>query len=342
MNPMTPDYVSPPSLAERLSFQNTTMEIPGTVPRKFRAFRGKKVPLRTDRQRSGVWLTPDEAERFGVSDPRSLLPPGGKLLNSPSGSRAALGNFYHAGQHWVAVVQPEFLQTVLVQQEIFLRGPITRRPLAAHGQIRFLFRKGAQVELLPQDKDQAPYTGQPVDDFIASAEAVAPQINGFPSYTLYGGARGWYRQCLRFVSTAEKAQRMIAEKRTVNQFLLHLREGEPAKVFLEALRRAHQIGMDIPYNIFAIGGTQCVYEMFNILDRSILDERDDNGFLVSLYKQFDRVPLFVGRYLERRGLRYTEPVNKRFPTTFNEEQNLGAEELEHLRGQLDALAKMQS
>ena len=58
--------------------------------------------------------------------------------------------------------------------------------------------------------------------------------------------------------------------------------------------------------------------------------------------QFDRVPLFVGRYLERRGLRYTEPVNKRFPTTFNEEHKLAAEELEHLRSQLAALAKMQS
>lgn len=339
---MTPDHVSPLTLEERLTFEKTTMEIPGTVPLKFRSFRGKKVSLRTDRQRSGIWLTPAEAGQFGVADPGSLLPPGSRIHNAHPGSRVAFGNFYHAGRHWVAVVQPELLQTVLVQQEIFLRGPITRRPLAAHGQIRFLFRQGAQVELLPQDKEQAPYAGAPVDDFIASAEAVPPQINGFPAYSLYGGARGWYRQCLRFVSTAEKAQRMVAEKRTVNQFLLHLREGEPAKVFLEALRRAHQIGMDIPYNIFAIGGTQCVYEMFNILDRSILDERHDNGFLVSLYKQFDRVPLFVGRYLERRGLRYTEPVNKRFPTTFNEENNLSAEALEHLRGQLDALAKMQS
>jgi hypothetical protein len=338
---MTKDHVSPLTLQERLTFENTTMVIPGSVPRKFRGYRGQSVGLRTEKQRSAVWLTPDEASSLGVDDPSSLLAPGTPPSALNAQSRVALGNFRHQGHHWVAVIRTGSVQTVLVQQEVFLRGPITRRPLAAHGQIRFLLQKGAAVELLPQEPGQEPYQGPPVDDFIASSEAVPPRIEKFPVYSLYGGARGWYRQCLRFVSTPEKTRDMLDGKNSVNQFLLYLQPGEPPKVLLEALRRALEIGMDLAYNIFAIGGTQCVYEMFNILDRSILDERDNNTFLVKLYKHFDRVPLFVGRYLERRGLRYSEPKNKRFPT-LDEELKLSPEELEHLRMKLTALAKVQS
>ena len=341
MNSMSPQQASALTLEERLTFDNTTMVIPRSVPRKFRDYRGQSVPLRTGKQRSAVWLTPAEASSFGVEDPDSLLPPGSSLKAVEPNSRVALGNFRHQGHHWIAVIRVDSVQTILVQQEIFLRGPITHRPLAAHGQIRFLLQKNASVQLLPQEPGQGTYEGQPLDDFIASAEAVPPRIKGFPAYSLYGGARGWYRQCLRFVSTAEKALDMLTGENTVNQFLLHLKPGEPPKVLLEALRRAHQMGMDVTYNIFAIGGTQCVYEMFNILDHSILDERDNLGFLTKLYKHFDRIPLFVGRYLDYRGLRYTEPKHKQFPT-LNEELDLSPEDSEHLRLKLDTLAKVQS
>lgn len=338
---MTGDPASPPTLEQRLRFERSTMEIPSSVPRKFRNYRGQSVPLITGRKRSAIWLTPDEAASLGIPYPELLLPPGSRSSAIQPGSRVALGNFRHQGTHWAATIPADSIHTVLVQQEIFLRGPLTRRPLAAHGQIRFLLRQNAKVELYPQEKDQPPYDGPGVDDFIASSEAVAPDLPGFPSYSLYGGARGWYRQCLRFISTAEKTQNMLAGGNAVNQFLLHLQPGEPPKVLLESLRRALEIGMDIPYNIFAVGGTQCVYEMFNILDRSILDERDNKGFLVKLYKQFDRVPLFVGRYLERRGLRYTEPVNKHFPT-LEEELDLSPDERQGLRSKLELLAKVQS
>lgn len=338
---MIQEDASPLTLEERLAFRNTAMEIPRSVPRKFRGLQGQSFPLRTERQRSAVWLTATEAALFGVQDPGSLLSPGSPPSALRPKARVAFGNFRHQGKHWVAVVRADSAQTILIQQEIFLRGPLTGRPLAAHGQIRFLLQDSAKVELLPQEPGQEPYQGPPVDDFIASAEAVAPRIEGFPSYSLYGGARGWYRLCMRFISTEEKARDMLSAKNKVNQFLLHLQDGEPPKVFLQSLRRAHKLGMDMPYNIFAIGGTQCVYEMFNILDRSILDERDSNGFLVTLFKQFDRVPLFVGRYLERRGLRYTEPINKHFPS-LDEELNLSADERQHLRLKLDALTKLQS
>lgn len=315
-------------LQKRFRFEDENIVLPDTVPEEFREWVGKTVPLRSHTLRSVFWLEPVEASLFGVRDPESLLareghPDSGK-------SRIAISNFRHAEQHWVAVLLIETIDAVLAQQQVFLRSPWLKRPLAAHGQLRFILDEGFPIELYPQEDDQSPYGSDPVDDFIVSAEAVPPDIEGFPDYNLIGGARGWFRQSLRFVSTSDKAEKLMEEGRTVNQFLLALKKEEAPKALVESVRRSDEIGLDSNYHTLAIGGTQCVYEMFNILDRAILKNREDPTFSSKFWRMFDRMPLFIGRYLSNRGLRYSQPDKRNYPT-LNEEVSLSPEQQDRLR-----------
>ncbi len=325
-------------LAQRFRFDDVTMVVPSSVPGRFREYRGREVPLRTDLRRSGIWLTAAQAEVFGVAEPGRLLQPGESPGDEAGKTHLALANFRHAGRHWIAVFPLFGLQTVIVQQQIFRRAPVFRHPLAAHGQIRFLLAEPEAVEMLAQEDGDEPSALDPVDDFVFSAEAVGPRIEGFPDYSLWGGARGWYRQSMRFLSTEEKAAAIFEEGQTVNQYLLDLQEGEAEKIFLEAVRRSHRMGLDESYHTLAIGGTQCAYEMFNILDRAILDSRENPGLGPALWRNFDRLPLFMGRYLKERGLRFAEAKNNRFPT-LNAEFAMGEEEAVSLRARLEKLAQ---
>lgn len=327
-------------LRGRLEFRGVKMKVPGTVRREFRRFRGEEVDVDATGARSAIWLTPAEAEVFGVAEAEKLIPPTAEPGDLPESGRLALANFWHDGENWVAVVRPAEVQNVIVQQEIFLRSPIFKRPLAAHGQIRFIFREGACLELHPQEAGQAPYAGRPVDDIVVSAEAARPKIDGFPAFDLIGGAKGWFRQSMRFTSTEDKAERMVQTGHTVHQFLLHLEGAEPQRVFLEAVRRANEIGLDMPYNLLAIGGTQCVYEMFNILDRSVVMRRKKPGWSIRLFRMFDRMPLMVGQYLSHRGLRYTEPAGVTFPT-LNEEWTMSEEAKRRLERKLERFGPWQ-
>jgi hypothetical protein len=252
----------------------------------------------------------------------------------------AFANFWHDGENWVAAVRPEDVQNVIVQQEIFLRSPIFKKPLAAHGQIRFILRAGSQLELHPQEEGQAAYAGKAVDDVVVSAEAARPLIDGFPDFDMIGGVKGWFRQSMRFTSTEDKAERMMENGHTVYQFLLHLEGPEPARVFLESVRRANEIGLNMPYNLLAIGGTQCVYEMFNILDRAVIKRRKAPGWGSRLFQIFDRMPLLIGQYLTNRGLRYTAPAGVTFPT-FNQEMAMSEEETKRLERKLERFGPMQ-
>jgi hypothetical protein len=332
--------VSIENLRDRLEFRGVKMKVPSTVRREFRRFRGEEVAVDATGARSAIWLTAAEAELFGVKEAATLMPPVAEFADPPQVGRLAFANFWHDGENWVAVVQPSEVQNVIVQQEIFLRSPIFKRPLAAHGQIRFIFREGAHLELHPQEAGQAPYAGRPVDDIVVSAEAARPQIEGFPAFDLIGGAKGWFRQSMRFISTEDKAERMMETGHTVHQFLLHLQGEEPQRVFLEAVRRANEIGLDMPYNLLAIGGTQCVYEMFNILDRSVVKRRKKPGWSSRLFQMFDRMPLMVGQYLSHRGLRYTEPTGVTFPT-LNEEWAMSEEAKRRLERKLERFGPCQ-
>lgn len=316
------------TLQKRFRFEDENIVLPDTVPEEFKGWVGKTVPLRSHTLRSVFWLEPDVASLFGVREPDSLLSQSEQPV--PGKSRLAISNFRHAEQHWVAVLPVETIDAVLAQQQVFLRSPFLKRPLAAHGQLRFVLDEGSPIELYPQEDDQSPYESTPVDDFIVSAEAVPPDIEGFPDYNLIGGARGWFRQSLRFVSTADKAEKLMEQGRTVNQFLLALKREEAPKALVESVRRSDEIGLGSNYHTLAIGGTQCVYEMFNILDRAILQKREDPGFSTQFWRMFDRMPLFIGRYLSNRGLRYSQPEKKNFPT-LNEEVSLSPEQHDRLR-----------
>jgi len=329
------------TLRERLGFHGVTMKVPNTVRKEFRKFQGQEVPVDGEARRSAVWLTPYEAALIGVEDASGLLGPDEESLDAPPGSRIAFANFWHDEQYWVAVVRPAEVQNVLAQQEIFLRSPIFKRPLAAHGQLRLIFREGAELSLYPQNEGQGAYLGEPVDDIVVSAEAVRPRIEGFPDFDLVGGARGWFRQSIRFMSTEFKVSKMLDSGHTVHQFLLHLKGPEPGRVFLEAIRRSHQIGLDLPYNLLAIGGTQCVFEMFNILDRSVVRHRPKPSFFIRLFRMMDRFPLMVGQYLHHRGLRYTEPAGVTFPT-LNEETAMSEEQRHRLERKLETFGPVES
>ncbi len=332
--------VSIEELRSRLEFRGVKMKVPSTVRREFRSFRGAEVAVDATGARSAIWLAPQEAALFGVKDAASLMPPVEELADPAKGARLAFANFWHDGENWIAVVQPAEVQNVVVQQEIFLRSPIFKRPLAAHGQMRFIFRDGCALELYPQEEGQLPYAGRPVDDIVVSAEAARPQIDGFPTFDMIGGAKGWFRQSMRFTSTEDKAERMMETQHTVYQFLLHLEGAEPQRVFLESVRRANEIGLDMPYNLLAIGGTQCVYEMFNILDRSVVKRRKKPGWFTRVFRMFDRMPLMVGQYLSHRGLRYTEPAGVTFPT-LNEEWAMSEEEKRRLERKLERFGPCQ-
>ena len=62
-------------LRGRLEFRGVTMKVPDSVRKEFRSFRGSEVAVDATGARSAIWLTPQEAEFFGVRDSADLVPP---------------------------------------------------------------------------------------------------------------------------------------------------------------------------------------------------------------------------------------------------------------------------
>ncbi|MEM0970757.1 MAG: hypothetical protein AAGJ31_15490, partial [Verrucomicrobiota bacterium] len=280
-----------------------------------------EVKLRTDQRRSIIWLSPEEASLFPapLGQEHLLGPISPSAVSIPAEkTHVAIANFRHQEDHWIALIPITPVQAILAQQEIFLRSPTFKRPLAAHGQLRFLLPEGCPIHLVPQRPDQAPLEISHLDDFIVSAEAVPPLIPDFPDYSLLGGTKGWFRQSVRFISTSDKVAEMEETGHEINQYLLALSPEETSQVLLESIRRSDEVGVHTTYNTLAIGGTQCVYEMFNILDRAVLDSRTETGWDRKLSKKFDRLPLYVGRYLKSRGLRYSEGTDHEMPSLNDE------------------------
>ncbi len=301
------------SLRRSFAFETATIKVPRSVPEQFRSHAGQIMRLNTSAKRSVVALTSAEAALFGVPVDDGLLAPG-ELPKGPDDRRLiAVANVFHEDQFWIGLIDPRGVQHVIMEQEVFIEFEPTDQPLAAHGQLRFLMQPGAGIQLYPQEDGQATYTGAPIDDFIMSAEATGPDIEGFPGYDLLGGTKGWFNQTLRLVSTGEKSSQMLERDHQVQQFLLRLQGEEPRNVLIEAIRRSHEMGLTTPYNTLAIGGTQCVFEAFNILDRAVLKRRKPT-LRLWLSRLMDRAPIFVDTYLEARDLRYDAPELNDFPT----------------------------
>lgn len=328
-----------PELEKRFAFDGVTIKVPHSVPAAFRQHSGRHVQIDTSKIRSIVWLTPDESEMLALPvDRTGLLPPRDGLEGGDDNRSIAMANVFHDGQFWIGVIRPADVENVIMEQEVFLKFDLTGQPLAAHGQLRFLMKPESGIELHPQGEGQASYSGPPICDFIASAEAVPPAIEGFPSYDLVGGAEGWFRQSLRFISTTDKTNQMLSHHHNVNQYLLRLSEMEARRVLLEAIRRSDEIGLHTMYNTLAIGGTQCVFEAFNILDRAVLENRKARRLRLWFSRMFDRMPIFFESYLEARELLYDEDKVPEFPP-LEEEVKLSPERQRELRQEIARLSQ---
>ncbi|MEM0968168.1 MAG: hypothetical protein AAGJ31_02350 [Verrucomicrobiota bacterium] len=328
------------SLRRHLAFDGVTMKVPNTVPEEVRSFAGQSIPLNTRKRRSVLCLTEEQALLFGLNVDNGVLAPG-EVSEEPFDQRPlALANIYHNEQFWVGLVNPAQVQNTFMQQEVFLTLGSTDHTLAAHGQLRFLMLPGSGIELLPQEEGQSPYDGPPIHDFIISAEATGPDLEGYPDYDLVGGLKGWFRQSMRLISTVEKAEQMLGRDNEVHQFLLQLTPKESRNVLIEAIGRSHHIGLSQPYNTLAIGGTQCVYEAFNILDRAVINHRKPTVRL-RFSRALDRIPIFIDTYLDLRGLRHEAPDLRDFPT-LNEEMAMDAATREELRRRLMAVYEASS
>ncbi len=288
-------------LRKRFAFDGVTMVVPRAVPEEFRSYAGEAFPLNTTALRSVVWLSENEVAPFGIPLEGSNLVHPGQEDSEVDGAALVIANVFHEDRFWIGLVRPADVEHVFMQQEVFLKLEATGQPLAAHGQLRFLMREGTGIHLFAQEEGQPAFDGEPLNDFIASAEAIGPAIEGFPSYDLVGGTKGWYRQALRFLSLEAKAPQMLEREHNINQYLLRLRGIEKRAVLVETVRRSNEMGLTVPYNTLAIGGTQCVFEAFNILDRAVLSHRKRKSLRMWVSRLFDRVPIFVANYHDARG-----------------------------------------
>lgn len=123
-------------------------------------------------------------------------------LPEPQSEEVWIANLRHQDKFWVARIPKDSVADVLFEIERFdyggkiLAGLNQRRWYAAHAEVRFKFKNGKEVTLIPQFKNDHSSTQQ-IQDLVVSSEAVRKK--GEPFNPLKGN-RGHYGLAKRVLS----------------------------------------------------------------------------------------------------------------------------------------------
>lgn len=192
-------------------------------------------------QRSVVLLSSEEAANYGDSHRMWVV-----------------ANVSHQGKFWVAKIPVDGVADVIYQIEHF-----PAIVPAAHTELRFRFRKGKEVILLPQASNS---TTEPVrlSDLVYSVEAVT--VPG-EKYDVVAGLFDNFALAYRLVSLADRAEQMIGQKQhRVEQLKLSLTPEQNQRLLQNAIERGNRAGMNRMYNTIE---PNCTTEVFYPLDAAI-------------------------------------------------------------------------
>lgn len=214
--------------------------------------KGERVDTRE--KRSMKRLTPKEAKPY-------LTPEELQGLIDGDGTEV-IANFRHEGRFWVAVIPPDAVEEMIVQQEDF-----DAVVPAAHGQIGFKMHEGKQVKLVSQvpSADVEPVF---LDSIVYSAEAAG--ILG-RNYNLVEGTKDYYVIAHRLVSNLDRARDALDAGQTVHQYRIQLppeldTQQSRNTYFQSVLNHATDVGMT---EIYHTVNNNCILAVFRHLDALI-------------------------------------------------------------------------
>lgn len=247
-------------------------------------------------------------QRIDASERRPL-----RILNGPEAAPFAprageivAANFRHDGRFWIVKFDPTAVERVIFQKWDFGEkrvrvGAFGRTLLdfellhVAHTELRFKFRAGRGAVLYAQRAYAEGETAVPeterVEDAVNSVEVV-----GVPgaSFSVYGGLTNRFVAVRRFKSLKENFyERVIRERRVVEQWDLLMDDDRKARLFERAVRESDSDGLDALYHLFR---RSCTTEAFRLID-SVM-----NYGIRTWRTFFRRIPHNPELYLWARGL----------------------------------------
>jgi hypothetical protein len=201
--------------------------------------------LDTSEQRSIRILSPDQAAAYGLTPDRDRI--------------FVIANLRHAGRYWVAEIDPQAVEEVILQVEYF---PAVVP--AAHTQLCFRFRPGQAPRLVPQI-GPADSGATRLTDLVYSVEA-AYLIHGEP-YDLVKGTQDHYATAYRFVSLETRYRQMVLhEHHRVEQIRLKLAPEERRRLLIRVLRDSDAAQLGRMYDTL---GLNCTTELIRAIDGSV-------------------------------------------------------------------------
>ncbi|WP_127024318.1 lipoprotein N-acyltransferase Lnb domain-containing protein [Chroococcidiopsis cubana] len=177
---------------------------------------------------------------------------------NPKPGTIAIANVSHKGKFWVAQVPVNGVQDAIYQiEQMFNSCPL------CHSQLRFRFKPGSEVILVPQSLSESP-TEVRLSDLVYSIEATGTPGAGFNPA---GALANLFGLSFRLVSLEDRAQRMIiVDKHKVEQIRLALRPEEKQKLLKNAMLQADRSGMKFMYSFY---DRNCTTELFKVIDSSV-------------------------------------------------------------------------
>ncbi len=274
--------------------------------------------MRLDEMRPVHILSPEEALDYAV---KANLP-------APAPGEIWVANIRHQNKYWVARIQPQSVEEVLYLIERFdPEGPILaalnkRRWFAAHAEVRFKFKKGMPVTLIPQFTNDS---NPPIElsDLVFSSEAV--RRKGEPFKPLKGD-NGHYGLAKRFLSLDQVINDSIRKLgHEIAQFPIRVSgnrdqaDQQRQNYLLSALRRS-----DRDYKQYRAGKPV----MYDLRDRNCISDSLDVFDEVVDYRTFSRameaspemLPKKIISGLQQRGLIHS--TNRYYYPTLNKETGL--------------------
>lgn len=181
------------------------------------------------------------------------------IVLSDNSERTVIANFLHQGKWWIAAIPRVGVERVIFQIEKFPTGvPFI---VAAHTQIRFEMKPGAEIELLAQDLNQSETPRTKVSNLVFSMEYAAPQG---VEYDIFHGEFNEYASVERILSEATRgSEQILHDKNPVEQYPLIMSTAEANRILHNAVLRSDQIGLQKMYNTLDFN---CTTEAFDIID----------------------------------------------------------------------------
>jgi hypothetical protein len=233
--------------------------------------------LDTSEERSIRILSPDQAAAYGLAPDRDRI--------------FVIANLRHAGRYWVAEIDPQAVEEVILQVEHF-----PAIVPAAHTQLCFRFRPGQGPRLVPQIGPADPGLTR-LTDLVYSVEA-AYLVHGEP-YDLVKGMQNHYATAYRFVSLESRYRQMVFhDHHRVEQIRLKLAPEERRRLLIRALRDSDTAQLGRMYHTLALN---CTTELIRAIDRSVTYSAWQR-LLAAVTFFLDRVPTECRGQLALRGL----------------------------------------